>query len=594
MGGMPYPGMSDIIGWEGMGGENYFAMIHTAGVQTEPTMGEEIMFIMELDANKATEPRVYINNGVQIGTVPHGYIGAGNDSYDASTYDQEVLPSGSPPTTFFEVLEMAWPDTVNGNTWTWAGLRYAQPSDVAGNVLGQIAFWGLLEGMNGGDNDGPWTEVGTAAFGSPINYAQVMDRYYSAVPYFKGGGTPATSVRSLVYSEPYIPWPPPPAPEVVNLQVNPNPHNGNTISEYVTISATIYDPYSIGMYLSGEYRVDGSPWISFPQHGYGAIEVLTVFFFPDAYSLGAHTVEVRGFDSMGFGYGQIESVQFSITDTTPPLAAWNSVPGPTAYGDFAMTFTVNYEDFTDFQAALGSSYLWYSLNGGPQQHLAWNPTFDGYGSYLYSLTVILPGGSFLPGDIITYGGQVTDTAATPNTAQLAAGSTTIVPTPPPFDIPVIMGWNLISFPVDAAGSPETVLADAGGDTLWDVVKSYDGLTKTWKSYRIGSSANTLSHVDCTMGLWVHVTTLGDGYLEIIGNAPSNTQIYLYSGWNLVGYPSLTQKTVSSALWGTGADRVEVFDPAPPYIVPVGPDYVLGPGQGFWVRVGSDTVWTVDW
>jgi hypothetical protein len=589
-GGSPYPGMSDIIGNSGASGMDYFTAVQTAWMQTEPTMGEEIIFIMEVDANRAASPKTYINDGVQIGGVPHGYIWAGSDTHKMEA-DQIVLPSGSPPTTFFEVLEMAWPNTINGNTWTWAGLRYAQPSYVAGNVLGQIAFWGLLEGVSGGDNDGPWTEVGQAPFGSPINYMQVIDRYYCAVPYFKGGGTVATSVRSLVYSEPALVWGPPDV-EVTNQITTPNPHNGNTVTEYVTISATVTDLWGMDI-LTAEYRVDYGPWIAFPQVGVSPLFVTTIYNFPNDYTEGLHAVEIRGFN--GYQYSAIVNADFAITDTTPPLAAWNTVPGATAYVDFDLVFTADYGDFTAFQTAIGSSYFWYSVNGGPAQHLAWNATFDGYGSYLYSLTATIPGGTFLPGDIITYGGQVTDTAATPNTALLGAGGPiTMEITPPPFDIPVILGWNLISFPVDANGAPNIVLADAGGDTVWSVVKWYDSQDNMdpWKTYRIGGTANDLTYIDSSMGLWVYITTLGDGYLGITGNTLGTSYISLYAGWNLVGYPTQTPKTVGEALMGTGWDRAEVFDPAPPYIIPVGPGYVLNPGQGFWVHVPSDSTWTV--
>ena len=74
-----------------------------------------------------------------------------------------------------------------------------------------------------------------------------------------------------------------------------------------------------------------------------------------------------------------------------------------------------------------------------------------------------------------------------------------------------------------------------------------------------------------------------------------TSIPLYAGWNLVGYPSLTNETVANALWGTGADRVEVFDSGEPYrIKEVGPTYLMKPGEGYWVHVPADTVWVVDW
>jgi hypothetical protein len=97
-----------------------------------------------------------------------------------------------------------------------------------------------------------------------------------------------------------------------------------------------------------------------------------------------------------------------------------------------------------------------------------------------------------------------------------------------------------------------------------------------------------------MALWVHLTSPAD--LPIFGVLSGPTQIPLYAGWNLVGYPTLTAgMPVGNALWGTGADMVEVADPGSPYLQSlVGPTYLLSPGQGLWVHVPADTVWTVDW
>jgi hypothetical protein len=39
--------------------------------------------------------------------------------------------------------------------------------------------------------------------------------------------------------------------------------------------------------------------------------------------------------------------------------------------------------------------------------------------------------------------------------------------------------------------------------------------------------------------------------------------------------------------------VEVFDPVLPFIKEVGATYVMKPGEGYWVHVPADTVWTVN-
>jgi hypothetical protein len=156
------------------------------------------------------------------------------------------------------------------------------------------------------------------------------------------------------------------------------------------------------------------------------------------------------------------------------------------------------------------------------------------------------------------------------------------------------GWNLVSVPlVLANNSVCCVLATIEGK--YDSVIWYDPEDRAdpWKTYRPGSAFNDLRAIDRNMGFWIRATE--DCSLAVSGLAPGTTQITLHAGWNLVGYPSETERNVAVALWGTGADRVEVHDPgSPTLIMPVPSSYTMKPGQGYWVRVAADTVWVVDW
>jgi len=115
----------------------------------------------------------------------------------------------------------------------------------------------------------------------------------------------------------------------------------------------------------------------------------------------------------------------------------------------------------------------------------------------------------------------------------------------------------------------------------------------WGCYQTNSSE--LVRVDY-MGVEIHSNTIENTLLTVTGTVPISTDIPLYAGWNLVSYPTLNAtKTISMALFGTGADHVEVFDPAEPYLIKeVGPTYVMKPGEGYWVNVPANTVWTVNW
>jgi parallel beta-helix repeat protein len=160
-----------------------------------------------------------------------------------------------------------------------------------------------------------------------------------------------------------------------------------------------------------------------------------------------------------------------------------------------------------------------------------------------------------------------------------------------FEIPIHEGWNLVSVPL-TQDQPlvENVLSSIDGK--WDVVKYYDGQTKIWKTYRMGGTSNTLSGIDHTMGFWLHA--LQNTTLTVYGIQPSTTQIALWAGWNLVGYPTLNNsRTVSNALFGTGYTIAEGFSPVYPYISSLEDFDIMKPGEGYWVYVPADTVWQIN-
>jgi parallel beta-helix repeat protein len=174
-------------------------------------------------------------------------------------------------------------------------------------------------------------------------------------------------------------------------------------------------------------------------------------------------------------------------------------------------------------------------------------------------------------------------------------------TPTPYRIPVQLGWNLISIPVIQASSTlPGSLQDLEGDTLWDRAMWYDprDAGDHWKQYNANwpPAMNDLVGISPSMGVWVQVTVLGDGFMTIWGERPTVTYVQLRAGWNLVGYPSLNATmTVAEVFWGTSVSVVEVFDPAQPYLTRVvGPAYLMSPCKGYWVYSVADSVWTVDW
>jgi PKD repeat protein len=173
-----------------------------------------------------------------------------------------------------------------------------------------------------------------------------------------------------------------------------------------------------------------------------------------------------------------------------------------------------------------------------------------------------------------------------------------VPCPPSIEIPLDEGWNLISYPFDYIdNSIFYILKDIEGK--WDCIQYYDAtdLDNHWKFNCIfwPEQINELQSLDSQMGFWINITE-PNVYLTVWGDIADTTLTPLKAGWNLVGYSTLnTTTTVADALWGTGADRVDVCDPTDPYRTKeVSSTYLMKPGEGYWVHVPADSVWIVNW
>jgi len=262
-------------------------------------------------------------------------------------------------------------------------------------------------------------------------------------------------------------------------------------------------------------------------------------------------------------------------DASPPSHS-NEIPLPDSYKDAPGTnISVHVTDPSGVNAS--SIQLW--INGSLVPHNL-TPITDGY-------NVSWASGGFSPG-VVTC--QIIAEDNLGNVLDYTWNFTVLAN----YIIPLQEGWNLISLPLEQVNtSVPTVLASIAGQ--YDVVKYYNCIDTAdhWKTYRPGSSENDLTSIDNTMGFWIKITELYVN-LTVKGIIPTSTNIPLYAGWNLVGYPTQTTETVGNALWGTGTDRVEGFDFATPYIKEVGPTYVMKPGEGYWMHVPADTVWVINW
>ncbi len=166
-------------------------------------------------------------------------------------------------------------------------------------------------------------------------------------------------------------------------------------------------------------------------------------------------------------------------------------------------------------------------------------------------------------------------------AQKQAGKTTR---------PIQKGLNLVSIPLAQSNeSIDYALQTVEYDKAW----LYDSFSQEWRSYFRFKSYRTLSYVNHSTGIWIDVTE--DSNLTLAGLIPTQIVVRLDRGWNLIGFSSyISTCTVFDLKMTTGAVRIEGFDPATPYHLRVLDDSeFLHTGEGYWVKVNTDTVWIVE-
>jgi parallel beta-helix repeat protein len=162
------------------------------------------------------------------------------------------------------------------------------------------------------------------------------------------------------------------------------------------------------------------------------------------------------------------------------------------------------------------------------------------------------------------------------------------------------GWNLISIPrIQSDTNLGTVLSSISGS--YDAVQWYNVSDNSdhWKHNHISkpSNLNDLDSIHHTKGFWIHITEPGGILFDYSGVQPTENQsINLYKGWNLVGYPSLSNKNRTAALnnitFGNDVDSIWTYDAATQKWEEIGVSDYFELGRGYWIHSKVEMVWDV--
>ncbi len=165
------------------------------------------------------------------------------------------------------------------------------------------------------------------------------------------------------------------------------------------------------------------------------------------------------------------------------------------------------------------------------------------------------------------------------------------------EVPIKAGWNLVSTPfIHKDANLRQVLSDMEGG--WDKVQAFHKQEIEqgyWMSYDVSAPGflNDFQTMESPKGYWLHVEEPGDGNLSFSGLLLKNVDVPLYKGWNLVGYPSMSQESVDLALSGIPYDAVQGFSSQEEYnLRPLSPLDNFEPGNAYWIHVTSSCTWSI--
>jgi hypothetical protein len=162
------------------------------------------------------------------------------------------------------------------------------------------------------------------------------------------------------------------------------------------------------------------------------------------------------------------------------------------------------------------------------------------------------------------------------------------------------GWNLISIPLRLSENDITTLLQPI-DNKYDAVQWFDSTDNPdhWKHFHISKpvSFNDLNHINESNGFWINITEPGGTTLTIIDNElTTSPNISLYKGWNLVGYPSLTNHNRTVGLntleFGKDVDTIQWFNATSKTWHFMEENHSFEIGKGYWIHTKSNCVWEV--
>jgi hypothetical protein len=153
------------------------------------------------------------------------------------------------------------------------------------------------------------------------------------------------------------------------------------------------------------------------------------------------------------------------------------------------------------------------------------------------------------------------------------------------------GWNLFSVPlIQIDASKEHVLQTIEGNYV--ILQGYHaGKSRPWLHWHKDKPKYFNDVIEINHKEGYYIKMLIPDHLVVAGRVPTVTQIPLKTGWNLIGYPCLINKTVEEALSSIDGkyNIVEYYDTSKDKEVRLEPNDYMKPGLGYWIHISEDCI-----
>ncbi len=156
------------------------------------------------------------------------------------------------------------------------------------------------------------------------------------------------------------------------------------------------------------------------------------------------------------------------------------------------------------------------------------------------------------------------------------------------------GWNMISVPLEQTNtSRETVLQTLENNYV-SVFGYHAGKSRPWLHWHRDkpNKFNDVIEINHKEGYYTDMYVAD--HLVTVGKVAPQTEINLKAGWNLIGYPCLTERLRNDALSSIAGkyNIVEYYDTASDKEVRIEWDDPMMPGLGYWIHATENCVWTI--